>query len=110
MRTKTPAAKLFAMPDRTWLARMLRADLADARRAWLDEAKCDADERTRREQSDFLAEQNDAGEWFDFHSLRHTCGARLSLSGAHPKTVQSVMRHSTPVQTMDRYGHLLLGT
>ena len=109
MTAKTPAARLFPMPDRTWLARMLRADLATARKAWLDDAERDAEELTRREQSDFLAEKNHAGEWFDFHSLRHTCGAWLSLSGAHPKTVQTVMRHSTPVLTMNRYGHMLPG-
>ena len=107
--TKTPAAVIFAMPDRTKPAKMLRADLAAARAAWLAEAKRDPEELTRREQSDFLAERNEAGEWFDFHSLRHTCGAWLSLSGSHPKTVQTVMRHSTPVLTMNRYGHMLPG-
>ena len=29
--------------------------------------------------------------------------------GDHPKTVQSVMRHSTITLTMDSYGHLLPG-
>ncbi len=106
---KTPAAALFNMPDRTKPATMLRADLTAARDAWLAEAKRDPEELTRRQQSDFLAAQNDAGEWFDFHSLRHTCGAWLSLTGSHPKTVQTVMRHSTPVLTMNRYGHMLPG-
>jgi len=86
-----------------------RADLKAARTAWLAEAQRDPEELARREQSDFLAERNEAGEWFDFHSLRHTCGAWLSLSGSHPKTVQTVMRHSTPVLTMNRYGHMLPG-
>jgi hypothetical protein len=83
--------------------------LLAARAEWLKGAKRDAEELTRREQSDFLVDQNEAGEWLDFHSLRHTCGAWLSLSGAHPKTVQTVLRHSTPVLTMNRYGHLLPG-
>jgi hypothetical protein len=46
---------------------------------------------------------------FDFHSLRHTCGAWLATNGAHPKAVQSVMRHSTITLTMDTYGHLFPG-
>ncbi|MCA9206354.1 MAG: hypothetical protein KDA59_25050, partial [Planctomycetales bacterium] len=37
--TKTPTAHVFAMPDESDVADMLRADLADARRAWLDAAK-----------------------------------------------------------------------
>ena len=107
--TKTPAAALFNMPDRTKPAKMLRADLTAARDAWLAEAKGDPEELTRRQQCDFLAARNEAGEWFDFHSLRHTCGAWLSLTGSHPKTVQTIMRHSTPVLTMNRYGHMLPG-
>jgi hypothetical protein len=33
----------------------------------------------------------------------------MSQRGAHPKAVQSVMRHSTIVLTMDTYGHLFPG-
>ncbi|NLE56957.1 MAG: tyrosine-type recombinase/integrase [Planctomycetes bacterium] len=50
-----------------------------------------------------------AGERLDFHALRHTCGAWLALSGAHPKAVQAVMRHLTITLTMDTYGHLFPG-
>jgi integrase len=109
MTAKTPAARLFALPDPTRMARMLRADLTAARDKWLAEAKRDPAELTRRQQSVFLAAKNNAGECLDFHSLRHTCGAWLSLTGAHPKTVQSVMRHSTITLTMDAYGHMLPG-
>lgn len=52
---------------------------------------------------------NHEGEVLDFHALRHTCGAWLAMAGAHPKSVQSVMRHSTIVLTMDTYGHLFPG-
>jgi integrase len=52
---------------------------------------------------------NHSGEVFDFHGLRHTCGAWLALTGAHPKVVQTVMRHSTITLTMDTYGHLFPG-
>ena len=40
---------------------------------------------------------------------RHTCGAWLAQSGAHPKAVQAVMRHSVITLTMDTYGHLFPG-
>jgi len=108
--TKAPGARVFDLPHESYLARMLRADLAEARRAWLREAKADPGERTRREQSDFLAPDNHDGETLDFHSLRHTCGAWLAMSGAHPKVVQAVMRHSSIVLTMDTYGHLFPGS
>ena len=107
--TKTPKAKLFNLPHLSNMARMIRADLAAARKAWIAEATTDPEEYTRREQSDFLAAENHAGESLDFHSLRHTCGAWLAQSGAHLKTVQSVMRHSTITLTMDTYGHLFPG-
>jgi hypothetical protein len=45
----------------------------------------------------------------DFHSLRHTCGAWLAMTGAHPKAIQTVMRHSAITLTMDTYGHLFPG-
>ena len=66
-------------------------------------------ELIRRQQSDFLAVEDHRGHVLDFHSLRHTCGSWLAISGAHPKTVQSVLRHSTITLTMDTYGHLLPG-
>jgi len=106
--TKAPQAPLFAMPDPSDVPEMLRADLADARREWLKAAQ-DAEERLKREQSDFLADVNDDGAVLDFHALRHTCGAWSALSGAHPKAVQAVMRHSTITLTMDTYGHLFPG-
>jgi integrase len=106
---KAPAAPVFAMPHETDVAAMLRADLVAARRAWLRATKHDPEERARREQSDFLCAVNHEGESLDFHSLRHTCGAWLAMSGAHPKAVQAVMRHSTITLTMDTYGHLFPG-
>jgi len=107
--TKAPQAPVFSMPEETEVAAMLRADLADTRRAWIKAARGDPKEHTRRHQSDFLANVSHEGEVFDFHSLRHTCGAWLAMNGAHPKAVQSVMRHSTITLTMDTYGHLFPG-
>jgi hypothetical protein len=107
--TKAPGASAFSLPHETNIARMLRGDLSAARKAWLAEAKGNPEERVRREQSDFLVDKNHEGELIDFHCLRHTCGAWLSMTGAHPKTVQQVMRHSTITLTMDTYGHLFPG-
>ncbi len=56
-----------------------------------------------------LAKKNHEGRVFDFHSLRHTFGAWLIQSGANPKEVQRMMRHSDITLTMDTYGHLLPG-
>jgi len=67
-------------------------------------------EVAKRRKSCFLKVENDDGEVLDFHSLRHTCGAWLASTGSNPKTVQSVMRHSTITLTMDCYGHLFPGT
>ena len=104
--TKAPAAPVFAMPPKEDVAAMLRADLGAARREGLKAAR---HERAQREQGDFLAAVNHEGEHFDFHALRHTCGAWLAMAGAHPKAVQAVMRHSTITLTMDCYGHLFPG-
>ena len=106
---KAPKTPIFSMPPDTKLAKMIRADLADARQRWIKEARNDPDEHGRRGESDFLADQNHDGEVFDFHSLRHTCGAWLALTGAHPKVIQTVMRHSSITLTMDTYGHLIRG-
>jgi site-specific recombinase XerD len=40
-----------------------------------------------------------------FHSLRHTFGSWLTMSGAHPRTIMELMGHSRVEQTM-RYSHL----
>ena len=103
------SAPLFAMPDRTKPAKMLRADLAAARATWLADAADNPAEIEKREKSFFLLAQNEEGEWLDFHSLRHTCGGWLTSQGVNPKVVQSIMRHSSPVLTMNRYGHMLPG-
>jgi len=107
--TKTPEARVFRMPPRYDVAAMLRADLAAARKTWIEEARPVPEEHLQREQSDFLTAENHEGEILDFHSLRHTCGAWLSMTGSHPKAVQTVMRHSTITLTMDTYGHLFPG-
>lgn len=106
---KAPKSTIFAMPHESNLARMPRDDLAEARKQWLSEAKNNPQQYAHREQSDFLSDTNHEGEVFDFHCLRHTCGAWLALAGAHPKGVQQVMRHQSITLTMDTYGHLFPG-
>ncbi len=107
--TKAPKAPMFSLPADYEMAEMLRADLDDARKAWLQEARNDPEEFANREQSDFLNAKNHEGESLDFHALRHTCGGWLAMTGAHPKSIQSVMRHSSITLTMDTYGHLIPG-
>ena len=76
----TPA---FSMPRSQRLVYMLREDLEMANIPYRDET----------------------GRVADLHSLRHTCGSLLAASGAHPKVIQRLMRHSTITLTMDRYTH-----
>ena len=107
--TKAPKAPVFNLPHETNLARMLRDDLAEARKQWLSKAKGDPQEYSQRQQSDFLTDTSHEGARIDFHSLRHTCGAWVAMTGAHPKVVQQVMRHQSITLTMDTYGHLFPG-
>ena len=110
-RGKLTGARLFDMPPETDTADMLRADLADARTAYIDATHHDPQQQQQqRREDDFLHERNHDGEVLDFHALRHTCGAWLAMRGVHPKAVQAVMRHSTITLTMDTYGHLFPGT
>ena len=107
--TKAPKAPMFSLPADYEMAEMLRADLDDARKSWLNDARHDAEEFSNHQQSDLLNVKNHEGESLYFHALKHTCGAWLAMAGAHPKSIQSVMRHSSITLTMDRYGHLIPG-
>lgn len=49
--------------------------------------------------------RDSAGRVLDLHALRHTFGTLLVASGADIKTVQSLMRHSTPALTLAIYIH-----
>ncbi len=109
LRSKTPNAPAFRMPRDTVMAEMIRQDMDAARTAWLAEVADNPQLYAERENSDFLASLDSEGRLFDFHTLRHTCASWLALKGAHPKAIQSVMRHSSIVLTMDMYGHLIPG-
>ena len=82
---KMPHTKAFKVPVKT--ASMIKVDLYDAGIPYVD----------------------DAGQYGDFHSLRHSTGSLLAASGAHPKVVQSIMRHSDINLTMNRYTHIFRG-
>jgi integrase len=96
---------VFHLCDQSRVAEVIRKDLATARANYIKRGRTKAEKRRRRE-SDHLAATNHEGETFDFHSLRHTCGAWLAMQGENPKTIQTIMRHSSITLTMDRYGHL----
>jgi site-specific recombinase XerD len=87
--------------------KMIARDLAAARQTWLDEA-ASPKERMEREQSDFLAHQNHAGLYADFHSLRHYFITSLERSGASPKMAQTLARHSDIRLTLGVYTHVEL--
>jgi integrase len=43
------------------------------------------------------------------HDLRHTAVALAIAAGAHPKSIQARLGHSSVAVTLDRYGHLMEG-
>ncbi len=99
---KLAGVAIFRMPHKT--ARMIKLDLEGARSHWIQQAAGNPAETARRKKDDFLKPTTADGD-ADFHSLRHTFGSMLAASGIHPKTAQSLMRHSTISLTMDRYTH-----
>jgi integrase len=86
-------------------AKMMKVDLAAARKKWLEEAES-SDVLTKREQSDFLAYCDSTGVFADFHANRHTFISNVVLSGASPKVAQVLARHSDINLTMQTYTHL----
>jgi len=85
-------------------AKMMRADLAAARKAWLEESESEA-EMAEREQSDFLKYQDHQKRFADFHANRHTFITNLSKVGVSAKTAQTMARHSDIRLTMNTYTH-----
>ena len=90
-------------------AKLVRADLIAARQKWLDEAATEM-ERQLREDSTFLAFEDEAGHVFDFHGIRHQYVSNLVAAGLNPKAAQALARHSTVTLTMDVYAHLQDGS
>ncbi len=52
-----------------------------------------------------IAYRDDDGQQADFHALRHTFLSRLGRSGASPKAMQRLARHTTVQLTLGRYTH-----
>jgi len=98
---KLPGANVFNVVERTYMAKILREDIACARKLWLA-----IPENKKEKDGDFLKSPNSEGEVIDFHALRHTCGAWLVQEGVTLAEVQAIMRHSTIVLTVECYGHL----
>ena len=106
---RTASALVFpTLPNQFKRSRMIRGDLDGARRLWLSSFR-DPQERIEKSVTDFLKPTNEAGETFNFHCLRYTCGAWLCIAGVDVRTVQRIMRHSTIKLTVDTYGRLLPG-
>lgn len=105
LKLKHRSVAVFSIQDLNRLAIVLRADMEAARDAWIAETN-DADEKNKREASDFLKAKDSENRHVDFHALRYTCGAWLALGGIHAKQIQKMMRHSTIRLTLDTYGHL----
>lgn len=59
-----------------------------------------------REYRRLLQKAGLGSEGFTFHSLRHTFATELFNQGKRP-IIQSLLGHSSIVQTMDTYSHLL---
>ncbi len=62
---------------------------------WIGSAASD-EERQQREVSDFCNYRNAAGEFLDFHALRHTrCTWLFQIEGLNPREVQELMSVSS---------------
>ena len=70
-------------------AKVIRADLAAAREAWMKTAKT-AEAKQECERSSFLKYADASGRYADFHSLRHTFISNLAKAGVHPKNAQAL--------------------
>ncbi len=86
-------------------AKMLYRDLAVARADWIKEADGNPAEQTKRKQSSFLCERDEAGRVLDFHSLRGQFVTSLARAGVHPRTAQKLARRKTLALTMENYTH-----
>ena len=58
-----------------------------------------------RFRSDFLRYENSAGEFIDFHALRHTYITAITSGGATVPVAKALARHTTSRLTMDFYSH-----
>jgi len=85
---------------------MMKKDLERARKTWVEEAKDDAEEMKRREETDFLKYEDSDGKYADFHSNRHLFITSLERAGLSPKMAQTLARHSDIRLTLGVYTHV----
>lgn len=78
---RLPSARVFSVPKHWRAAETLRADLAAAG----------------------IADVDDAGRVIDFHSLRVTFATNLARAGVTLQVAQKLLRHSTPTLTANVY-------
>ena len=86
-------------------ADMLKADMKEARIAWIKNAPNTREAKARKE-SDFLRHQNRQGEVADFHATRHTYITTVATRFPS-KLAQELARHSDGRLT-DKYTHIKL--
>ncbi len=89
-----------------WPGRLLKADLAAARSAWLS-ASASPEERAAREESPvcvYEVPSEDGPLFWDFHALRHWYITQIAgMDGISPSTMQALARHSDPRLTLKIY-------
>jgi Ni,Fe-hydrogenase III small subunit len=98
------SAKIPGAPERR-TSKMMKADLAAARKKWIKESPNDQ-VRKQREESDFLCYHHENGLYADIHSNWHTFITNLERAGVSPRTAQSLARHSDIRLTMGVYTHV----
>jgi integrase len=87
-------------------AKLVQADLAEARKTWIETAGSDALERRRREDSDSLRYTNADGRVFDFHALRGQFVSSLASAGVSLPPLRSLARHSGVKTTLKHYARV----
>ena len=85
---------------------MMKADLAQARATWIEEAKDDAEEYAVRQRSDFLKYKDRLGKVADLHSLRHRYVTELARAGVPITLAKELARHSDVRLTAAVYSHV----
>lgn len=86
--------------------RMLRADMAEARAAWIAEGRTEAERKTRTENPDFLLPRDGQRLCLDFHSFRHGYVTAICRATVSPRVMMELARHSDPRLTMKRYSRV----
>jgi integrase len=103
-KTRMPTDLAIKMPkNATHMAEMLRLDLAETRRDWIDAGATD-EEKVERGKTDFLAAVNHSGERAVFYSTRHGHGTALAEAGVPEKDIAASMHHASRTTTA-RYLH-----